>query len=41
MVVNGPRKADIISSTVRMLANRNGVQLMKPGECYPLNKTPT
>ena len=41
MVLNGPREADITSSTVRMLANRNGVQLMKPGERYPLNQTPT
>ena len=41
MVVRGPTEEDITSSTVRMLANRNGVQLMKPGEFYPLNKTPT
>lgn len=41
MVLGGPQEADITSSTVRMLANRNGVQLMKPGECYRLNETPT
>ena len=41
MVLNGPQDEDITSSTVRMLANRNGVQLMRPGEFYPLNKTPT
>lgn len=41
MVLNGPREDDITSSTVRMLANRNGVQMMKPGECYPLSQTPT
>ena len=41
MVLSGPEAEDIASSTVRMLANRNGVQLTRPGEIYPLNKTPT
>lgn len=41
MVLTGPNEQDITSSTVRMLANRNGVQLMRPGEIYPLNQTPT
>ena len=40
MVVSGPQDTDITSSTVRMLANRNGVQLMKPGERSALNQTP-
>jgi len=41
MVLTGPEEQDITSSTVRMLANRNGVQLMRPGELYTLNQTPT
>lgn len=41
MVLSGPQNEDITSSTVRMLANRNGVQLIRPGEFYQLNKTPT
>ena len=41
LVLCGPQDADIQSSTLRMLANRNGVQLRRPGECYRLNKTPT
>ena len=41
MVLTGPQKDEISSSIVRMLANRNGVQLMKPGEFYALTKTPT
>lgn len=41
MVLTGPQNKEISSSIVRMLANRNGVQLMKPGEFYALTKTPT
>ncbi len=41
MVLTGPQKEEISSSIVRMLANRNGVQLMKPGEFYALTNTPT
>ena len=41
IVLHGPGEDSIASSTVRMLANRNGVQLMRPGERYPLNQTPT
>ncbi len=41
MVLTGPKKDEISSSIVRMLANRNGVQLMKPGEFYALTNTPT
>jgi hypothetical protein len=41
VVVKGPQDEDIASSTVRMLANRNGVQLLRPGEYYRLGKTPT
>lgn len=41
LVLCGPRDADIQSSTLRMLANRNGVQLRRPGECYRLNKIPS
>lgn len=41
MVLTGPQKPEISSSIVRMLANRNGVQLMKPGEFYALCNTPT
>lgn len=41
MVLSGPGEEDIASSKVRMLANRNGVQLKRPGEIYQLNKTPS
>ena len=41
MVIMGPQSDEIGSSIVRMLANRNGVQLMRPGEFYALNRTPT
>jgi hypothetical protein len=41
VVVKGPQDEDIASSTVRMLANRNGVQLLRPGEHYRLGQTPT
>ncbi len=41
VVVKGPQDDNISSSTVRMLTNHNGVQLMRPGEHYRLNKTPT
>jgi hypothetical protein len=41
IVVQGPQDENIASSTVRMLANRNGVQLLRPGDNYRLNKTPT
>jgi hypothetical protein len=41
MVLTGPGEEDIGSSKVRMLANRNGVQLKWPGEIYQLNKTPS
>jgi hypothetical protein len=41
VVVRGPQDESIISSTVRMLTNRNGVQLLRPGEHYQMNKTPT
>ena len=41
MVLTGPQNKEISSSIVRMLANRNGVQLMKPGEFYALTNTPT
>ncbi len=41
MVLRGPQNEDIASSTVRMLANRNGVQLKRPGVFYPLNRTPS
>lgn len=41
MVVHGPAADSIGSSTVRMLANHNGVQLKRPGERYLLNQTPT
>jgi hypothetical protein len=41
VVVKGPQAEDIASSTVRMLTNHNGVQLLRPGEHYPLNRTPT
>jgi hypothetical protein len=41
VVVQGPQDENIASSNVRMLANRNGVQLLRPGDYYRLNKTPT
>lgn len=41
VVVQGPQDDNITSSTVRMLTNRNAVQLLRPGEHYQLNKTPT
>ncbi len=41
VVVKGPEDEDISSSTVRMLTNRDGVQLLRPGGHYPLNKTPS
>ena len=41
VVVRGPEDESITSSTVRMLTNRNGVQLLRPGDHYRLNKTPT
>ena len=41
MVLAGPAEEDIASSQVRMLANRNGVQLKRPGEFYRLNETPS
>ena len=41
IVVQGPQDENIASSTVRMLANRNGIQLLRPGDYYRLNKTPT
>ncbi len=41
IVVQGPQDENIASSSVRMLANRNGVQLLRPGDYYRLNKTPT
>ena len=41
IVVQGPQDENIASSRVRMLANRNGVQLLRPGDYYRLNKTPT
>ena len=41
IVVQGPQDENIASSKVRMLANRNGVQLLRPGDYYRLNKTPT
>jgi hypothetical protein len=41
VVVQGPQDENIASSTVRMLTNRNGVQLLRPGAHYQLNKTPT
>lgn len=37
----GPQDENIASSRVRMLANRNGIQLLRPGDYYRLNKTPT
>ena len=40
VVIKGPNQADIMSSTIRMLTNRNNVQLLRPGEKYLLNKTP-
>jgi len=41
VVVRGPQDESIISSTVRMLTNRNGVQMLRLGEHYQMNKTPT
>lgn len=41
LVVQGPRDENIASSSVRMLTNRNGVQLLRPGAHYQLDKTPT
>jgi len=41
VVVQGPQDEDIASSSVRMLANRNGVQLLRPVDYYRLNQTPT
>ena len=41
MVVQGPEDDDIASSRVRMLTNRNGVQLAKPGKIYLFTQTPS
>jgi hypothetical protein len=41
IVVHGPGDEDILSSTVRMLADGDGNQLDRPGERYPFNETPT
>lgn len=41
MVIRGPNEDDIASSQVRMLTNRNGVQLAKPGKIYRFHDTPS
>ena len=41
IVVHGPGDEDILSSTVRMLADRDGTQLERPGKFFPFNETPT
>ena len=41
MVIRGPEEDDIASSRVRMLTNRNGVQLTRPGEIYRFHDTPS
>ena len=41
VVVQGPEDESITSSTVRMLTNRNGVQLLRPGDHFRLDGTPT
>ena len=41
VVIQGPGDEDIRSSTVRMLADHDGIQLQHPGEYYPFGETPT
>ena len=41
MVIRGPEADDISSSQVRMLTNRNGIQLAKPGRIYRFHDTPS
>ncbi len=41
IVIKGPVEGDISASTVRMLANQNGVQLRQPGDRYGFKKTPS
>ena len=41
MVIQGPEEDDISSSQVRMLTNRNGVQLARPGQIFRFNETPS
>ena len=41
MVVKGPANDDVAASTVRILTNRSGVQLRKPGERYSFTQTPS
>jgi hypothetical protein len=40
VVIKGPIGKDISSSTIRMLTNRSGIQLRRPGEKIQLNKMP-
>ncbi|MFT7672723.1 MAG: hypothetical protein ACI845_001133 [Gammaproteobacteria bacterium] len=40
VVIKGPIDKDISSSTIRMLTDRSGIQLRRPGEKSQLNKLP-
>ena len=41
MVIQGPDEKAISSSRVRVLTNRNGVQLLTPGQIYRFDETPS